>query len=170
MGGGVACPICNEPIKEHFINEHLDSGCKSHLYEQTETLVPPKTHSFFTPVARKTAPYGKNGNPTSSPIAPPATAPRVEIDRERERERERPKTPPGTKRSFDEVTNGQADGEPQSPSAAKRKKLKAVVDAQPLAERMRPLKLEHVFGQELIGPKGTLRGMMEEKKIPSMVR
>ncbi|KAF1951103.1 P-loop containing nucleoside triphosphate hydrolase protein [Byssothecium circinans] len=166
-GGGVACPVCNVPVKENFINEHLDSDCKSHLYEPTETPNPQKTHSFFTPAARKPvtstiANGSKNAAPTSSPIAPPANTgtPRVE----------RTKTPPpGTKRSFDEATDGQAEAGPQSPSTAKRKKLKAVIDAQPLAERMRPLKLDDVFGQELIGPRGTLRGMMEEKKIPSMI-
>ncbi|KAF2639277.1 P-loop containing nucleoside triphosphate hydrolase protein [Massarina eburnea CBS 473.64] len=163
MNGGVACPVCNTLVKEHFINEHLDSGCTSHLFEQSDTSNPQKTHSFFTPAARKTAlNTNKNVAPASSPVAPPVVIQRVE----------RQKTPPlGTKRSFDEATDGQAGGESQSqsPSAAKRKKMKAVVDAQPLAERMRPLKLEHVFGQELIGPRGTLRGMMEEKKIPSMI-
>ncbi|PVI05985.1 P-loop containing nucleoside triphosphate hydrolase protein [Periconia macrospinosa] len=159
MSGGVACPVCNVVVKEHFINEHLDSGCKSHVYDNNEASNPPKTHSFFTPIGRKPIAGAQNGNPASSPIAPPTT-----------QRPDRSKTPPtGTKRPFEESADIPLNGEPQSPSGGRRKKPKAIIDAQPLAERLRPMKLEDVFGQELIGPRGTLRGMMEEKKIPSMI-
>ncbi len=47
--------------------------------------------------------------------------------------------------------------------------MKAVEDAMPLAERMRPVSLDHVYGQELVGPGGVLRGMVDEGKLPSMV-
>ncbi|KAF2446722.1 P-loop containing nucleoside triphosphate hydrolase protein [Karstenula rhodostoma CBS 690.94] len=153
----VACPLCNKQVSQALINEHIDSGCADHVVDQADTPSTQKTHSFFTPGARKPPSSAKNGNPTSSPIAPPAAA-------------QRPKTPPpGTKRSFDESADTHVNGDAPSPAAAKRKKLKAVEDAQPLAERMRPMKLDDVFGQELIGPNGMLRGMLESNKIPSMV-
>lgn len=157
----VACPLCDKPVKESLINEHIDSGCSSHtLPDQNGALDPQKTHSFFTPAARKPA-ASIAKNPAVSPIAaPPAATQRVE----------RPKTPPpAVKRPFDEAADRQLGGEHHSPTTAKRKKLKAVEDAQPLAERMRPTKLDDVFGQELVGPKGMLRRMLEENKIPSMV-
>ncbi|KAJ4355945.1 DNA-dependent ATPase mgs1 [Didymosphaeria variabile] len=153
----VACPLCNKQVSQQLINEHIDSGCADHVVDQNDTPSTQKTHSFFTPAARKPVSSAKNGNPASSPIAPPATT-------------QRPKTPPpGTKRSLDESAENQTNGDAPSPTAVKRKKLKAVEDAQPLAERMRPMKLDDVFGQELIGPNGILRGMLESNKIPSMV-
>lgn len=156
----VACPLCNKDVKESLINEHIDSGCQTHLIEQNDTPNPQKTHSFFTPAARKpAASNARNGNPASSPIAPQETTLRVD----------RPKTPPpAVKRSLDESGEVQVNGEPKSPST-KRRKLKTVEDAQPLAERMRPQTLDDVYGQELIGKGGVIRGMLEEKKIPSMV-
>jgi len=39
----------------------------------------------------------------------------------------------------------------------------------PLAERMRPVSLDHVYGQELVGPRGILRAMVDEGRLPSMV-
>lgn len=162
----VLCPVCSKPVKDATINEHLDSDCKEFLVEQEpdDTPTSAKTHSFFTPGTRKLPAIQKNGNPTSSPPALP-----IAIQR-----RERSTTPPppqpqGTKRSFGETTDGQTNGE-QSPSAPKRaRRLKAVEDAMPLAERMRPASLDHVYGQELVGPGGILRGMMDQGRLPSMV-
>ncbi|KAF1851790.1 P-loop containing nucleoside triphosphate hydrolase protein [Cucurbitaria berberidis CBS 394.84] len=160
----VACPVCNKEVKDERINEHLDSGCAEHVIDQHGTPNPAKTltHSFFTPGARSLKPpttTQRNRNPTSSPPVAPSATQRVE----------RPKTPLGTKRSFEEAADGPAIGE-QSPSAPKRaRRLKAVEDAMPLAERMRPTSLDHVCGQELVGPGGILRGMVDEGKLPSMV-
>lgn len=157
----VDCPLCSKPVTHNFINEHIDSGCVDHVIDPTETPAVQKTHSFFTPAARKPGSSAKVGNPASSPIAPPALTQRSRTP------------PPPIKRSLDESNDAhdaqQHNGEPVSPNAVKRKKLKAVEDAQPLAERMRPMKLDDVFGQELIGPNGILRGMLESNKIPSMV-
>ena len=156
----VACPLCDKPVIHNLINEHIDSGCADHVIDaNADTPATQKTHSFFTPAGRSRVSSTKNGNPTSSPIGPPPPV-------------LRPKTPPpGPQRSFDDAAAAelQPNGEPASPAAARRKKLKAVEDAQPLAERMRPMKLDDVYGQELIGPNGILRGMLESNKIPSMV-
>jgi len=145
----VACPLCNKQVSQALINEHIDSGCADHVIEQNATPNPQKTHSFFAPASRKPA---KSDHLTAQPVAAQQKTP-----------------PPGAKRSLDESVCGQPHGEPQSPTGLKRKKLKAVEDAQPLAERMRPMNLDHVFGQELIGEGGILRSMLESDKIPSMV-
>lgn len=165
----VECPVCSKPVKDNRINEHLDSDCREHLLEQevkqepgnTPTPNPGKTHSFFTPGTRKPLAAQHNGHPRSSPPLPQAT----------QRIAERPKTPPqATKRSLDDTTEGQTNGDTQSPVATKRaKRLKAVEDAMPLAERMRPTSLDDVCGQELVGPNGILRGMVNEGRLPSLV-
>jgi putative ATPase len=165
----VECPVCSKPVKDNRINEHLDSDCKEHLIEPevkqeiagTQTPNPGKAHSFFTPGARKPSATQSNGHARSSPPLPPAT----------QRIAERPKTPPQpAKRTFEDATQGQTNGDAHSPIAAKRaKRLKAVEDAMPLAERMRPTSLDDVCGQELVGPNGILRGMVNEGRLPSIV-
>ncbi len=170
----VECPVCSKPVKDSKINEHLDSDCKNHLDEQepVETLQV-KTHSFFTPGSRKPPPpIQRNAAQPPSPSLPvaPANVP-APAQLSATLRVERPKTPPppGTKRSFEEALQGQQNGDP-SPSTIKRaRRMKAVEDAMPLAERMRPVSLDHVYGQELVGPGGVLRGMVDEGKLPSMV-
>jgi putative ATPase len=39
----------------------------------------------------------------------------------------------------------------------------------PLAERMRPDTLDDVFGQDLVGPNGVLRSLIESDRVPSMI-
>ena len=56
-----------------------------------------------------------------------------------------------------------------STTAKRQRRLKAVEDAMPLAERMRPTSLDDVYGQDLVGPGGIIRGMVEEGRLPSMV-
>ncbi|GJN73348.1 hypothetical protein PLIIFM63780_007412 [Purpureocillium lilacinum] len=41
--------------------------------------------------------------------------------------------------------------------------------AAPLAERMRPQTLDEVCGQELVGPNGVLRSLIETNRVPSMI-
>ncbi|KAK0705664.1 hypothetical protein B0H67DRAFT_499550 [Lasiosphaeris hirsuta] len=41
--------------------------------------------------------------------------------------------------------------------------------AAPLAERMRPHSLDEVFGQDLVGPNGVLRSLIESDRVPSMI-
>lgn len=160
----VECPVCSKPVKDNRINEHLDSDCKDHLLEPEPEGTPAASktpHSFFTPSYKPPPSTQKKGASPSSPPPPSAT----------QRIAERPKTPPiGTKRSFEEATDGQPNGEARSPSTPKRsKRLKAVEDAMPLAERMRPTSLDDVWGQELVGPGGMLRGMVNAGKLPSVV-
>ena len=140
------CPICQKPVVDSKINEHLDSDCKEHIAADNGP-VKKETHRFFTATQRQKPP---------SPSPPlPQQAPQ-----------ERPRTPP--KRSHDEVDGDGKNGE--SPAAVKRqRRLKAVEDAMPLAERMRPTSLDDVCGQDLVGPGGILRGMVEEGRLPSMV-
>ncbi|KAF3046140.1 hypothetical protein E8E12_011327 [Didymella heteroderae] len=145
------CPICQKPVVDSKINEHLDSDCRDHVAEHE----PVKTHSFFAATQRQKPPSPPS--PPSPPLLPPTT-PRVE----------RVKTPPPPKRPHDEANEGEKHAE--SPAAVKRqRRLRAVEDAMPLAERMRPTSLDDVCGQDLVGPGGILRGMVDEGRLPSMV-
>ncbi|KAF2273318.1 P-loop containing nucleoside triphosphate hydrolase protein [Westerdykella ornata] len=164
----VACPLCNKQVKESLINEHIDDGCKSHILEQSGTPASQKTHSFFsTPAARRIPPStSKNGTLASASHPPSATHP---VERQKT-------SPSSTKRPFGSIEDGApaapANGAnlPESPPVApKRTKLSLLHKVAPLAERMRPTSLDDVCGQEIVGPKGLLRGMIESGRIPSMV-
>ncbi|RMZ79885.1 hypothetical protein DV738_g2944, partial [Chaetothyriales sp. CBS 135597] len=52
---------------------------------------------------------------------------------------------------------------------SKRLKQNALEQAAPLAERVRPKTLDDVCGQELVGPQGVLRGLIESDRVPSMI-
>jgi putative ATPase len=146
----VSCPVCAKDVKDALINEHLDSDCRDHLIDpntasnsnSSSNNDTPRTHAFFTP-ARSTP---KHAPVTSSP-PPPLTS----------------------KRPLEPAADA-SNADTHSPSAPKRaRRLKAVEDAMPLAERMRPTSLDHVCGQALVGPGGVLRGMVDEGRLPSIV-
>ncbi|KAL6153111.1 DNA-dependent ATPase mgs1 [Exserohilum turcicum] len=168
----VHCPICANAVKDARINEHIDSGCSDFVVAvDAEPQAPPslgKAHSFFTPGARKPPPCPPRPAPAPAPAAPqllqrPATPPSLRSKRSWEDTRDR--QPNG-----DAQLQSQSQSQSQSPSAPKRaRKLKALQDAMPLAERMRPLTLDDVYGQELVAPGGILRAMVDEGRLPSMV-
>ncbi|CAK7234629.1 DNA-dependent ATPase mgs1 [Sporothrix bragantina] len=54
---------------------------------------------------------------------------------------------------------------PALPSAKRTRTQRAA----PLAERMRPQSLDDVCGQELVGPHGVLRALIEADRVPSMI-
>ncbi|KAF2741092.1 P-loop containing nucleoside triphosphate hydrolase protein [Polyplosphaeria fusca] len=159
----VACPLCQKNVNQNLINEHIDSSCQKYLADEksdTPTAQKPQTHSFFTPARRANGPTANNAAPTPAP-APSSPTPE---------NADRPKTPPaGTKRPFAEGVDGQTNGEPRSPAAPKRTKLSVLQKVAPLAERMRPTTLDHVCGQEIVGPNGILRGLIETNTLPSMI-
>ena len=166
----VACPICDQPVKESFINIHIDSECRDHIDEgapssatQPNASRPQTTKaaSFFTPAAKRTVSFkdeGLGSSPfTSTQILsarpPPSTAPApvIGIKRPAEQQEERP-------------TSKDGNDEPVKPTPKKQKNSHA-----PLAERMRPQTLDDVAGQELVGPDGVLRNLIVTDRVPSMV-
>ncbi|KAK3386406.1 hypothetical protein B0H63DRAFT_467731 [Podospora didyma] len=54
-------------------------------------------------------------------------------------------------------------------TAAPGSKRSKTSRAAPLAERMRPHSLDDVFGQDLVGPNGVLRSLIESDRVPSMI-
>lgn len=170
----VDCPICGKPVSEAKINSHLDSGCNDFI----ETSPPPvqvgkspQVASFFrTPSSKKsftsaaTKPEKLEFDLTSSGTAH-ATQPIVA-------------TPVSNKRAAPQQTarddalepaTESGPGHDEEPSTKRLKPSTALQRAAPLAERVRPRTLDHVYGQELVGPDGVLRGLIEADRVPSMI-
>ncbi|EME39617.1 hypothetical protein DOTSEDRAFT_75312 [Dothistroma septosporum NZE10] len=164
----VACPICEQPVREAKINRHIDSDCKAYLDEpsppSTQANAPtaktPKVAGFFTPAAKKSLSLSLRAEGASSPISSTQVAPAkstlIEI----------PSTAPA-KRSRDEDEQADEGHEKAQPAAPPAKKPKNA--HQPLAERMRPQSLDDVAGQELVGSNGVLRNLIMTDRVPSMI-
>ncbi|KAL8964455.1 MAG: hypothetical protein Q9183_004436, partial [Haloplaca sp. 2 TL-2023] len=163
----VDCPICGKSVKESQINAHIDSGCELHAdtpnpSQTTSGTIPQQVSSFFKNPVRSTngpssasktlEPIAINGTPTTGSV------------------------PPGSKRpavNDETLENGSVVGDdivsPTNPPSKRLKPTSALQRAAPLAERMRPRTLDDVHGQELVGPDGVLRGLIETDRVPSMI-
>ena len=170
----VNCPICGESVKESRINHHIDSGCEAFIdaasppaqIAQDGTSIP--VASFFkansakkavTPIAVK-ATFSQNASKEPSINGTdPSPAARARTKRQAA-DVEDGIPPPGIEQ------NTSLEGEPH---AKRVKGPTALQKAAPLAERMRPRTLDEVYGQELVGPDGVLRGLIESDRTPSMI-
>lgn len=149
----VDCPICSKPVKELNINRHIDSNCESFVddspppTQQNAAPKPTQVTSFFqTPAAKRTL-----NLPISTQTVNVAGAPKPT------------QTPTATqKRPLENVKEEDAP-------APKKAKFANLEKAAPLAERMRPRSLDEVQGQDLVGPNGVLRSLIETDRVPSMV-
>jgi len=151
----VDCPICSKPVKELNINRHIDSGCESFIDDSpptTQQNAPPKptqvANFFQTPAAKRsqTTPASTqavNGTATSKSTETPVATPKRPLEYIKDEDNPQP--------------------------LPKRSKNVNLEKAAPLAERMRPQSLDDVQGQELVGPKGVLRSLIETDRVPSMV-
>jgi putative ATPase len=147
----VVCPICGKGVKETSINEHIDSNCELHIIESSEgTKSSVGVSSFFQHPANKRSSLsfpkesGTRNENVSSTSASSSTKRTLEVSE----------------------LNDRSHGET---NLTKRLKTNPTQKIAPLAERMRPTSLDEVYGQELVGPNGLLRGLVEEQRIPSMV-
>jgi len=88
------------------------------------------------------------------------------LDTDCGREKQKALTPPSSSNGYE--LNQVKFNEEERP--AKRQKNTALMEARPLAERVRPLKLDDFVGQnELVGRDGVLRKLLEMDKCPSMI-
>ena len=151
----VVCPICDKDVKESSINEHIDSNCELHIIESSSE--PPKpsgdVSSFFQHPANTRSslslpkePRTRDENSSSTSVHNSSQA------------------SSSTKRTLEVSELNDLHTSP-----TKRPKTNPTQKTAPLAERMRPTSLDDVYGQELVGPNGLLRGLIEERRIPSMV-
>ena len=163
----VLCPICSKTVKPVNINSHIDSGCASFLEPQDDgSNKASNVASFFkTPIATR-----QSTEPvlyTSSPSQPDSRNGQTATKRSITESLQQPEIPRDTNgTAVANVHNGASELEEQP---AKRSKPNALQKAAPLAERVRPKVLDDVYGQELVGPDGVLRGLIESDRVPSMV-
>jgi len=161
----VSCPICEHNVPPLKINDHIDSGCQSFVEEPSSSPAELSSSqkgpvaSIFQPTSARKA-SAQSSLTKESPSRLGAAIPRP-VNGKRSFGQETPSREPqnGVKPSNEEPT------EPR----AKRPKVNAFYKAAPLAERMRPKTLEEVCGQELVGPNGVLRGLIEQDRVPSMI-
>ena len=159
----VTCPICDKPVKEVNINRHIDSGCvdlPSPPPSQSQSSFPKasQAQNFFKTPAKKVLEAAETEGSRNSPAVPveddaPPSASTTDGVQKRTREPEYP---------------AETDGDEAS-RKLKRVKVSNLEKVAPLAERMRPRTLDEVHGQELVGPHGILRSLIESDRVPSMV-
>ncbi|KAI0871833.1 ATPase WRNIP1 [Hypoxylon argillaceum] len=185
----VECPACTKQVQSSKINDHLDSGCETFVIDNPPASSPcpptststqasgsmPSTQKrsastfFHTPSSKRQA----TSNGAITPIVNGAA------------ETSRPN--PGVKRSFSEGpghgssdddadanagadTTARSEDVPLASRSPIAKKVRTKTSRiAPLAERMRPDNLDGVFGQELVGPNGVLRSLIETNRVPSMI-
>lgn len=194
----VTCPICNQAVKSSEINGHIDSQCKTFILEndaavngangakssptQSQNALPPSSSSkrtaadfFATPAAKRQATASKVLTPIVNRSLPPST-----ITTNTTSAANSVSKAAGAKRSFDEGpgyispnrTDDAAADTPMTealPLPAPPIKKHKANRAAPLAERMRPTTLDDVSGQDLVGPNGVLRALIESNSMPSII-
>lgn len=170
----VECPICTKEVDPRDINEHIDSACNNFKELDTPSLPEPNCTSskkasvsaFFQPSTKRKAPAATpNQKPLSQPLKPLSRS-------------QGNVTPTATpqKRLFEDI-DGVVEpnrclgpAEPSvNPEPIKKSRLGSSLKFAPLAERMRPTCLDDVFGQDLVGPNGILRGLIDQDRVPSMI-
>ena len=162
----VDCPICGQPVRQANINAHIDSGCEALVSESQDP--PPQVANFFRTPSSKRPPSQASSTTVIGQQQPSQT---VSVASTSETLTALP-TPTSNKRPAPEGLI--EDGTTQPPSHSdlppnKRPMTTALQRARPLAERMRPRNLDEVYGQDLVGPDGVLRGLIESDRVPSMI-
>ena len=156
------CPVCQNRVKESKINAHLDSDCKEFVECSTGETKPPWSQTgslsgFLQP------------SPSAKKLASkPAAKPRSPLNGKRPF----PGPDDGGNRGLaksQEPQSAFSHAEPSERNVKRQKTSNFFHKAAPLAERMRPRTLEDVCGQDLVGPSGVLRGLIEQDRVPSMI-
>lgn len=177
----VDCPICGKQVKPKDINPHIDSGCEAYTDTGSPPLTqqsgfssqkPPSTQkpslsSFFqTPAAKRAV---SHPTPKLEPVPTLSLQPKPQSNGNFV-------PTPSRKRSFEDIADISKVKQEYEPAMkaedtppVKKTKTNAFQKAAPLAERMRPTTLDDVCGQELVGPQGVLRSLIEQDRVPSMI-
>ncbi|KAK9417599.1 putative UBZ4-type domain-containing protein [Seiridium unicorne] len=185
----VECPICSRQVQSVKINDHIDSQCQEFVIdnsaappESSSPAVPPTQNGFFSSQKRPASSFfqtpASKKQATQSTQATPSKAHAPSVNGAKEATK--PALNGGTKRRFDEgpgqledLPMPDADGRPEAATVAEDSgrviKRTKTNKAAPLAERMRPQNFNNVFGQELVGPNGVLRSLIESDRVPSLI-
>ena len=159
------CPICERPVKESKINAHLDSNCKEFVETSPEENKPSSQTGSLSGFLQP-SPSTKKSTPK------PATKLGLSSNGKRPSLGVEDGDKSGGSKGLTRSQESQRASSPAEPSDRNAKRVKtsnAFQKAAPLAERMRPRTLDEVCGQELVGPNGILRGLIEQDRVPSMI-
>lgn len=171
----VDCPICNKSVRSTEINNHIDSGCTNFLVDKEKDPTPPQSQ---TPQSASNSQKRSASNFFSTPAPKRQAASESRISAPVNGALQ-PIT--GKKRSFEEgpgqgfstagtaVENGTSGLEDVADLNGRAVKKVKTQRGAPLAERMRPKSLDDVYGQDLVGPNGVLRSLIESDQVPSMI-
>ncbi|MCJ1338376.1 hypothetical protein MMC09_003663 [Bachmanniomyces sp. S44760] len=177
----VDCPICGEPVKQSNINRHIDSNCTTFLEQSNPPPTPSSQQngsaekpvqvaSFFKSTATRNKPLvsvqKSNGALSSNPTISNGVKPNSTLTANSKRRSEETKHENGTTLEHENHVEAPAE---TAPPPTKRVKHANIPKNAPLAERMRPHTLDEVCGQDLVGPEGVLRGLIETDRVPSMI-
>ncbi|KAI0598766.1 ATPase [Biscogniauxia sp. FL1348] len=177
----VECPACSKQVQPAKINDHLDSNCQSFVIENptiSSSPNPPSATQFNGSVSasQKRTAVSFFQTPSSKRQATPAKVLFPVVNGAAAGSRKNG----GVKRTFDEGP-GEESAVPDATSSSNASETTAPIEtgpvakrtktnrAAPLAERMRPDNFDDVFGQELVGPQGVLRSLIETDRVPSMI-
>ncbi|KAF2404872.1 P-loop containing nucleoside triphosphate hydrolase protein [Trichodelitschia bisporula] len=169
----VACPICGRVVRESAINQHIDSGCKSFVVED-ESRLPPPSGAFFQPLAKRS--NASNGSsaknktqiaPAASQSTPKSSSPNTSTPKNTTAPK--PSSPVAAPENNGKRPPPDVIDDPEPTPKRKQTAKNAILSSMPLAERMRPRSLSDVIGQSLIGPSGLLRGLIDTKRVPSLI-
>jgi putative ATPase len=187
----VECPICSKQVQSVKINDHIDSQCQDFVIDPAAAApvssspagpgpAPSTQNTFFSSQKRPASSFfqtpaaKKQATPTAHGVAPRILLPVAHGNDAST------KLNGGQKRRFDEGpgqgedspmpdVNGQSDAVVAEETGGRVIKRTKTSKAAPLAERMRPHNFNDVFGQELVGPHGVLRSLIETDRVPSMI-
>jgi putative ATPase len=168
----VACPICSKNVRSRDINDHIDSGCQTHIDTESPPLTQVGISSQLITPSQKVgvASFFQTQTEKRNSIVTPRIEPNPT---ETYRIPESNGTPgTGTKRALgdgEEIMRKFGSDDSPEPLSKKARGSNALQKAAPLAERMRPRTLDEVCGQELVGEHGVLRGLIEADRVPSMI-
>ncbi|KAJ6260298.1 hypothetical protein Dda_4523 [Drechslerella dactyloides] len=132
---------------------------------------------------RGTSSAGADQAPSSksSPLAAPSTSQQVQGHQKRTLPLPFQGSSPGSQNDTPSaasrtLNSDAATADPDSPAAKRQKTISSGSlaaatrhSAMPLAERVRPNKLDNIYGQDLVGPSGILRRMIETDSVKSMI-
>ncbi|CEP19688.1 hypothetical protein [Parasitella parasitica] len=182
----VQCPICGQWVVASRINVHIDANCPDLALSQNKETTADSA-KLETKQDGKNPASSAASSSSSLPVrmaplfAPKSQQPPQPPQQQPQQQQPKstlsdPRPMPtfgGLKRSSNVQTpshHDQQQKQPHTESPAKRKRTDVVLESMPLAARVRPVSLQDFVGQEeLLGPEGILKKLIDNDRIPSMV-
>lgn len=160
----VSCPICGQTVKQVQINAHIDSNCVEHT-DASENL----PNGSFQQDASYSGFFRTSAAKQTLSQDLSRSEPKVILGEAQSVPAKRPVEENDLSRQTMRDGSLKADVAHIEPTIKRSKTTSAFQKAAPLAERLRPRNLDDVYGQDLVGPSGVLRGLIEQDKVPSMI-